>query len=455
MYLTFNMKRTIQHYLRGGLFFLVLVLMLYAPGIAGARQLLQISGQIVDEESGEGIAYASLGVAGLQSGTSAQADGTFTLRLQGMKPNDSLQVSCLGYEVRKISLYSLSLEEPNVITLKPVSTMLEELVISDVPLTAEELVRSAIKAQRKVYNRHPYLMEARYAEVLETEAAIAGYTEAWGYLYMGTYGLEPGGPDIGQTADLAQWKQIRRSGYPLEKKGADDFRYLRANRLLQIKDFLTAEGPLSRKGMKRYQYELLGQDAYDGRTAWWIGFVEENGEAEGEFHIMEDDFAVVSLHYGGRSGPARHGAATEAWMKSLEAFDFRLRYAELSGTYYLNVMSLNYFFRDGEEQVHVGAQLAGSHYTTAQVPELNNDQRLILYSEMINPLVLYDPEFWEAAGPFTMPTSRHPPVDPHRYEEEYRDWDRKRLVPLPEGYSSYEEMYQDRVLMDQLLRGGF
>lgn len=431
---------------------LCLLLTLAGQGQVHAWQTLQITGRVIDAETGEGVPFASLGIPGLQMGTSTHVDGSFALRLQKIRAFDSLQITSLGYAARKLSLYSLSLEEANEISLDPVATVLEELIVSDVPLTAEELVRNAIKAQNKVYNRQPFLMEARYAEVLENSEEVKGYTEAWGYLYVGGHGHVSDGPDIGQTTDLAQWKQIRRSDYAFERKGKDDFRYLRANRLLQVKDFLIRRGPVTRKGWKKYDFEILGQDVYEGRTAWMVGFVEQSSNAEGTLHIMEDDFALVSISYYGRGEVAGEAFSQEEWMRELESFDFHMRFSPLDGTYYLNFIRLDYRFHD-EERYHVGACLAGSHYTTASVPVLNRDQRLILYSEMVNPLIFYTEDFWEAAGPFTVPTELGPSFLPESMESEFSFWDRKRLVPLPEGYTSYEEMYRDRLLLDAVLRG--
>jgi len=76
------------------------------PLAAGAQAISPII-QVVDTESGQPIPYASVGVVGRPLGTVADAQGGLLLARVGAAATDSVVVSCVGYQSRRLLVADL------------------------------------------------------------------------------------------------------------------------------------------------------------------------------------------------------------------------------------------------------------------------------------------------------------------------------------------------------------
>lgn len=110
-------------------FFLVVAVALAATHFAHSQE---IAGSVVDAETGESIAYASVGVVEQTLGTLTDTIGHFSLSVSSLHDNDTLRISCIGYhslamsvaEARRCSLFSLKSSEyllPEVVVM-PIKT---------------------------------------------------------------------------------------------------------------------------------------------------------------------------------------------------------------------------------------------------------------------------------------------------------------------------------------------
>jgi len=63
------------------------------------------SGQLIDQQSGAPISYVNIGIVNKNIGTVSNTKGEFTLELNSTEDNDTLFISCIGYE-RKAYLIS-------------------------------------------------------------------------------------------------------------------------------------------------------------------------------------------------------------------------------------------------------------------------------------------------------------------------------------------------------------
>ncbi len=86
--------------------------------------------RVVDARSGRPIPYASVGVRGRPLGTVADAAGTFPLTQLGpAAATDTVVVSCVGYELLKLTLSQLQLQPRAELRLTPQQTKLAEVVV--------------------------------------------------------------------------------------------------------------------------------------------------------------------------------------------------------------------------------------------------------------------------------------------------------------------------------------
>lgn len=91
------------------------------------------SGQIIDEHSGAAIPYANIGIVNKNIGTVSNIKGEFKLELNNKYDNDTLFISCIGYERRAylISSFKETFRSADkiIIELKPEIYKLADVVV--------------------------------------------------------------------------------------------------------------------------------------------------------------------------------------------------------------------------------------------------------------------------------------------------------------------------------------
>jgi len=94
------------------------------------------SGQLIDEESGQPIPYANIGIIGKNIGTASDAAGWFKIELNSKYDKDTLCVSSIGYESEKYLVGDFKDTIGNIdqvkIELSPKIYQLAEVIIQDI-----------------------------------------------------------------------------------------------------------------------------------------------------------------------------------------------------------------------------------------------------------------------------------------------------------------------------------
>jgi hypothetical protein len=83
----------------------LLLALVLLPTILSAQ--FAISGRVVQEKTGEGIAYATIGLARANTGVTANENGVFNIIAAQSLQEDTLIVSCVGYLTKKIAVKDL------------------------------------------------------------------------------------------------------------------------------------------------------------------------------------------------------------------------------------------------------------------------------------------------------------------------------------------------------------
>jgi len=81
------------------LFLLFFVTMFSFSGLAQT-----LSGEVYNRDTGEPVPYANIGIIGKNLGTASDENGRYSINLQGIGDTDTLGISCIGFEFRKISV---------------------------------------------------------------------------------------------------------------------------------------------------------------------------------------------------------------------------------------------------------------------------------------------------------------------------------------------------------------
>ncbi|AQG79273.1 DUF5686 and carboxypeptidase-like regulatory domain-containing protein [Spirosoma montaniterrae] len=130
-----------KHTLR--LLFLVSVWLLYALAPASAQSGYTISGRVTDAATGEGLPFASIAAKGVTTGTTADVEGRYTLRLR--QRADSLLVQSLGYQTGRYAIANQSSQTINARLLSAATRLQEVKVYAKGGDPAYRIMREAIR----------------------------------------------------------------------------------------------------------------------------------------------------------------------------------------------------------------------------------------------------------------------------------------------------------------------
>jgi hypothetical protein len=92
---------------------------------------LTIKGFINDYEKGTPVSFANIAIVESGKGTTSNNDGYFELEIDSVNISQTLNISCLSYENKRISIADLKINNINKIKLRSVSYSLPEIVINN------------------------------------------------------------------------------------------------------------------------------------------------------------------------------------------------------------------------------------------------------------------------------------------------------------------------------------
>jgi hypothetical protein len=291
-------------------------------------------------------------------------------------------------------------------------------------------------------------MNGFYREVLKIDNETQGFTEAQGILFMNGYDPRYKNNSRHLTYDLVQWKHIRRSDYP-----ENQHQFLEVAALLKAKDYYLHNGPLQNRNMNKLIFTVTDSTSYQDHLVLEISF-EPGEDADlwslfsGKMYIKEDDQALLRLELEA-TGPEPFLRRSESEQQI--SSKFQISFLLFEGQYYLGHCSFSRSLMNGNKQVDWYTELFGATFTDQKAMFLNYNQRLVLYSEMLNPLVNYDPEFWKEFS-FALNSSYAGLSEGQDLERQFESHHNQRLVPLPEGFDSYEQMSNDRGALDFIMQ---
>jgi hypothetical protein len=129
-----------------------------------AQHRLSLSGKIIDEESGEALIFASIGIRGHAIGTITNSQGEFDFHFPASLKDQSLQVSMLGYVNYVATISQLIGQESLEIRMKRAFIPLEDVVVEDV-ISGPEIARLALFHIETNFPNAPFYSEGFYRDV--------------------------------------------------------------------------------------------------------------------------------------------------------------------------------------------------------------------------------------------------------------------------------------------------
>ncbi|WP_422080165.1 carboxypeptidase-like regulatory domain-containing protein [Ulvibacterium sp.] len=148
------------------LFFLLLLLV---SNSVLSQQPEYIIGKLMDSETQEPIAFASIRIKGRALGIISNTDGSFKIPLRYKEYGDVIEISSMGYRTKEILIQDFSISELNDVRLQSATLELEEAVITvkkkkRKKLTAKQIVRRALRAIPENYPVEPFSTVGYYRD---------------------------------------------------------------------------------------------------------------------------------------------------------------------------------------------------------------------------------------------------------------------------------------------------
>ncbi|AMP98579.1 hypothetical protein AY601_1664 [Pedobacter cryoconitis] len=255
-------------------------------------QNLQEAGGIVVDEHQKTLPYVSLKI-GKQIAAMTNADGEFLLKYSDAKHKDSLIISYIGYKNLKFSLSEL--HKDMKIQLIPSVVNLKEITIR--PVSAESIIRQAIKNIPENYDTRPFEMKGFYREIGKVDTSYLSFAEASLNILSQGY-KENSGKDkivINKERNLKKLGE-REVNNPLNMT-IDGAPYsIIANDM--------AKNPvriLGKNYFKKYKFEIAGSVMNNGEEAYLITFDQQDKLKEalykGKMVILKSSYAIVSTDF--------------------------------------------------------------------------------------------------------------------------------------------------------------
>lgn len=136
-----------------------------------------IKGAIIDEETGEGVSFAHIGVCAKSIGAVANENGNYEFRIPNSVLKDTLCATAIGYETFKMPIAELESSSNYQIILKPQIGVLEDILIKDEKITGRRVVAKAIKSINKNYPKKPFNLTGYYRDYLRMNDEYVSFLE--------------------------------------------------------------------------------------------------------------------------------------------------------------------------------------------------------------------------------------------------------------------------------------
>ncbi|MBC8112475.1 MAG: erythromycin esterase family protein, partial [Verrucomicrobia bacterium] len=257
---------------------------------------ISISGYLKDIESQKPITYANVRVKNF--GTLTNEKGFFEF-LAPISANDSLLISCIGYQSLLLPLQRLNNQNKQYL-LSPSTTQLETIIIKGESLTPEKILKRAIDKIPLNYLNEPFNTEY--------------YTQAWGAINNDTlfdveYVSKTALPAYHYKKDIDFFKQQSKIlGIKWQKKIEKDTFLFFGDHLIRlpISTCITNLPFLRKSNIKKYDLEFINADQSLLDSVYVIRFKAKHpsyrttGEAwvknfSGVLYISTKDYALLRI----------------------------------------------------------------------------------------------------------------------------------------------------------------
>ena len=338
----------------------VLIIFLFLCfSIGSAQQNLQVKGIVVDQENGNAVSFAHVGICKKAIGTVSNEDGAFILQIAPYYLNDTLCVSAIGYHTYKIVINALQGSNVKEIELIPQTSLLNEVIISDQKITGKRVVEKAIVRIYKNFPNKKFILDGYYRDYLKRNNDYISFLE-------GAFSVQDMGFRSVDSKSRLKIHQMRFSENYLDNykkylfKAKDDtlkeviegvspmfysnefFNMRYHNPIRNKNDIVPFVGKFSGFSESNYEFEIAYYTYVDEEEVYVVTFKPKSEynyqhiNVFGEIYIRVKDYAIMKFSYNYfviKLGDER------------KLYELNLEYREYEGKMFLKYISYVNFFK--------------------------------------------------------------------------------------------------------------
>ena len=308
--------------------------------ISIAQDSKRLSGKVIDEQTGDPLAFAHVGIFNSSYGTITNIEGEFSILIPLTYEDKMLSTSYLGYELKSLPIASLSLNKELIIRLKAAVTELPELVISTKQKT---IMEEAIEAIPRNHDQQEMKLRAFW------RASI--WNELSEYVQMTEYAF-----DMYRVGDIDKEKnkmKILRGRVARDTSFFEDIGGMQIGvtpPTLFVNSLLKEHALINKKVIKKHNYKITDASTYNDRAVYVVSFQpKEKAKGslfEGTILLDTETLAFVKISYRKLIDPDDpdkvFGGMSLASMlvglggSTLDSFENELNYQFVDGKWYLS-----------------------------------------------------------------------------------------------------------------------
>jgi hypothetical protein len=360
-----------------------------------------ISGTVVDEESGEPLPFATIGLRNKGRGTVTNNNGEFQLRITPDCINDTLSLSYLGFNGREIPVRQ-SLGNDFRILMKREFIPIPEIIIRT--QSPQEIIFKTVSSIPRNYGNSPAMLTGFYREGVMKKDEVQVYSEAVLQIFKSAYS----GSFLGDQVKVYKSRKIENRDFSdtlAVRLKAGLSTCLELDGAKNIFDFI------NRASMPEYSYRISDIVTYDEEAAWVIDFEQkedfENPLYRGSIYINTDDFAILNADF--EVNPKSLQKFKDSFILSSSkgfvtwpvSVKYKVSYRKIGSRYYLNHVRGDLLFLSKQNkklfnsQFRVFFELAITGMYPENAVRFEREELAPIHSVFSKTIESYDPDFWQ------------------------------------------------------------
>jgi hypothetical protein len=359
-----------------------------------------ISGHVVDGESFEPLAYATIGLKNAGKGTVSNYSGEFGLKILPENYSDTITVSYLGYYRREIPVRQ-SLGNNFGISMRREFISIPEIIIRNkIP---NEIVYKTLSSIGRNYGNTPARLTAFYREGVIKKSDLQSYSEAILDIYKSAYA----GTLLNDQIKVYKSRKI-------ENIGVDDSLTVRLkaglSTCLQLDGIKNIFDFINRQSMEEYSYRITDIVSFDEETVYEIEFTQrewsETAIFKGSMFINTTDYAILRADF--EINPRFLQRMKDKFISSPSkefttwpvSVNYSVSYRKVNGRYFLSHVRGDLVFSSRQKkrlfntQFKVFFEMAVTDIDLQNVERLDREELAPIHSIFAKTITTYDPVFW-------------------------------------------------------------